>query len=79
RPLPLTQQPAGRRPWDPDATRHGMRLLPPAKGRAEAGFARGNGHAIAQQLPLLDQLGAATVLVLSADHLYQLALRPVLA
>lgn len=51
----------------------------PAQGRAEEGFARGNGHAIAQQLPLLEQFGAETVVVLSADHLYQLDLRPVLA
>lgn len=79
RPFTLNQHLAGGRPWDLDGTRHGLRLLPPAQGRAEEGFARGNGHAIAQQLPLLEQFGAETVVVLSADHLYQLDLRPVLA
>ena len=79
RPFTLNQHLAGGRPWDLDGTRHGLRLLPPAQGRAEEGFARGNGHAIAQQLPLLEQFGAETVVVLSAHHLYQLDLRPVLA
>ncbi|WP_342345106.1 sugar phosphate nucleotidyltransferase [Micrococcus sp. KRD012] len=79
RPFTLNQHLAGGRPWDLDGTRHGLRILPPAQGRAEEGFARGNGHAIAQQLPLLEQFGAETVVVLSADHLYQLDLRPVLA
>ena len=66
RPFTLNQHLAGGRPWDLDGTRHGLRLLPPAQGRAEEGFARGNGHAIAQQLPLLEQFGAETVVVLSA-------------
>ena len=79
RPFTLNQHLAGGRPWDLDGTRHGLRILPPAQGRAEEGFSRGNGHAIAQQVPVLEQFGASTVVVMSADHLYQLDLRPVLA
>lgn len=79
RPFTLNQHLAGGRPWDLDGTRHGLRILPPAQGRAEEGFASGNGHALAQQVPLLTLFGADTVVVLSADHLYQMDLRPVLA
>src|SRR5690606_24492283 len=69
---------AGGRPWDLDGTRHGLRLLPPAEGRTEEGFAAGNGHALHQQVPLLEHFGADTVVVLSADHLDQFDLRPAL-
>lgn len=79
RPFTLNQHLAGGRPWDMDGTRHGLRLLPPAQGREEEGFSQGNGHALAQQVPILRSFGAKTVIVLSADHLYQLDLRRVLA
>ncbi|MFC7401912.1 glucose-1-phosphate adenylyltransferase family protein [Citricoccus sp. GCM10030269] len=78
RPFTLNQHLAGGRPWDLDGTRHGMRLLPPAEGRTEEGFAAGNGHALHQQIPLLESFGADTVVVLSADQLYQFDLRPAL-
>ncbi len=79
RPFTLNQHLAGGRPWDLDGTRHGLRLLPPAQGRDEEGFARGNGHALHQQLAPLRQFGAGTVIIMSADHLYRIDLRPVLA
>jgi glucose-1-phosphate adenylyltransferase len=78
RPFTLNQHLAGGRPWDLDGTRHGLRILPPAEGRTEEGFAAGNGHALFQQLPLLEAFGAETVVVLSADQLYQLDLGPAL-
>ncbi|HEY4614803.1 MAG TPA: sugar phosphate nucleotidyltransferase, partial [Citricoccus sp.] len=78
RPFTLNQHLAGGRPWDLDGTRHGLRILPPAEGRTEEGFAAGNGHALFQQLPVLEAFGAETVVVLSADHLYQLDLEPAL-
>lgn len=65
-------------PWDLDGTRHGLRILPPAEGRDEDGFAQGNGHALYQQIPLLESYNADTVIVLSADHLYQMDFRPAL-
>ncbi|MDI3329260.1 MAG: sugar phosphate nucleotidyltransferase [Micrococcus sp.] len=78
RPFTLNQHLAGGRPWDLDGTRHGLRILPPAEGRTEEGFSAGNGHALFQQLPLLEAFGAQTVVVLSADQLYQLDLGPAL-
>lgn len=78
RPFTLNQHLAGGRPWDLDGTRHGLRILPPAEGRTEEGFSEGNGHALFQQLPLLEAFGAKTVVVLSADQLYQLDLGPAL-
>lgn len=79
RPFTLNQHLAGGRPWDLDGTRHGLRILPPSEGRDEEGFASGNGHALYQQIPLLEAFGAENVMVLSADHLYQMDYRPALA
>lgn len=78
RPNLLNRHLAGGRPWDLDGTRHGLRLLPPGEGDAEDGFSEGNGHALFQQLEAVEEYGAQTLIVLSADHLYQLDLRPVL-
>ncbi|HCN39823.1 sugar phosphate nucleotidyltransferase [Rothia sp. (in: high G+C Gram-positive bacteria)] len=77
-PFTLNQHLAGGRPWDLDGTRDGLRILPPVQGHAVDGFASGNGHALYQQVPLLESVGARNVIVMSADHLYQLDLRPVL-
>lgn len=79
RPNLLNRHLAGGRPWDLDGTRHGLRLLPPGEGDTEDGFSEGNGHALFQQLEAVNECGAETLIVLSADHLYQLDLRPVLA
>lgn len=79
RPFTLNQHLAMGRPWDLDGTRHGLRLMPPAEGRDEEGFAAGNGHALHQQLAAVKAFGADTVMVLSADHLFQIDLRPALA
>lgn len=78
RPFTLNQHLASGRPWDLDGTRHGLRILPPAEGRDEEGFASGNGHALHQQVPILRAFGADTVVVCSADHLIQIDLAPVL-
>ncbi len=78
RPFTLNQHLAGGRPWDLDGTRHGLRILPPAEGRTEEGFSAGNGHALYQQVPVLEAFGADTVAVLSADQLYQFDLEPAL-
>ncbi|MCP3425482.1 sugar phosphate nucleotidyltransferase [Rothia sp. AR01] len=78
RPFTLNRHLAGGRPWDLDGTRHGLQILPPSEGRPEEGFAAGNGHALYQQMAVLEAFGAREVVVLSADHLYQLDLRPVL-
>lgn len=80
RPGLLNRHLAGGRPWDMDGTRRGLRIMPPQErdGDDRDGFSEGNGHALYQQLDALLEFGADTVVVLSADHLYQLDLRPVL-
>lgn len=78
-PFTLNQHLAGGRPWDLDGTRDGLRILPPVEGHAVDGFASGNGHALYQQVPLLESVGAKNVIVMSADHLYRLDLRSVLS
>lgn len=78
RPFTLNQHLAGGRPWDLDGTSHGLRILPPTQAGESSGFAEGNGHALYQQIPTLKAFGADTIIVLSADHLYHLDLRPVL-
>lgn len=70
RPYQLNEHLAGGRPWDLDGSRDGLRVLP-----AEA---EGNGHALALVLPAVEKQGADTIVVCSADHLYQLDFRPVL-
>lgn len=80
RPGLLNRHLAGGRPWDMDGTRHGLRIMPPGErdNNDQDGFSEGNGHALYQQLDALTEFGADTVVVLSADHLYQLDMRPVL-
>ncbi|MEX3504395.1 glucose-1-phosphate adenylyltransferase family protein [Corynebacterium sp. LK2510] len=78
RPGLLNRHLAGGRPWDLDGTRDGLRILPPGQGDTEDGFSEGNGHALYQQLEAVEEFGASTLVVLSADHLYQLDLRPVI-
>ncbi|QGU05640.1 glucose-1-phosphate adenylyltransferase family protein [Corynebacterium comes] len=81
RPGLLNRHLAGGRPWDMDGTRRGLRIVPPEERDDDDrdGFSEGNGHALYQQLDALAEFGADTVVVLSADHLYQLDMRPVLA
>lgn len=69
------------RPWDLDGTRSGLRIAPPVEGRDQddsEGFSEGNGHVLFQQLEALEESGANTVIVTSADHLYSLDFRAVL-
>ena len=69
---------AGGRPWDLDGTRDGLRVLPPREGGEGDGFTEGNGHALYQHLAEVERYGADTLVVCSADHLYQLDFRDVL-
>lgn len=78
RPGELNRHLAGGRPWDLDGTREGLRVLPPRQGGEGDGFTAGNGQAIYQNLQDLEAVGARDVVVVSADHLYQLDFDPVL-
>ncbi len=79
RPHALSVHLANGRPWDLDRTYGGLRLLPPFEGKRGAGFAEGNAEALFQQLTLIRDFDPDLLLVLSADHLYKLDYREVVA
>lgn len=78
----LEEQVSNGRPWDLDRTRGGLRLLMPQEGTGstdEEGFAQGNADELYR---LRDQIRAADpsyVVVMSADHVYRLDYRDVVA
>ena len=75
RPHSLNDHLANGRPWDLDRTYGGLRVLPPFQGTEEEGFAEGNADALWRQLPFIEEFAPDLVLVLSADHIYQLDYR----
>lgn len=76
RPAPLNAYLAGGRPWDLDRSHGGLQVLPPFQGAPGEGFAQGNADALARQREFIAAAGAEAVLVMSADHLYTMNLRP---
>ncbi|WP_202878796.1 glucose-1-phosphate adenylyltransferase family protein [Ornithinimicrobium ciconiae] len=73
---------AGGRPWDLDRSRGGFRRLTPEEGSGspdEEGFSRGNADGLYRVRDDIRTFGADVLLVLSADHLFNLDLRPVIA
>jgi glucose-1-phosphate adenylyltransferase len=77
---------ANGRPWDLDRTYGGLRILPPhhSSGDAEKdgsvqGFAKGNADAIHRHRRAIRDFGPDVILVLSADHVYKLDYRDVIA
>src|SRR6478752_2430295 len=75
----LNEHLAGGRPWDLDRTRGGFRTLPPFQGHDRDGFASGNADALAKNWPLVAAFDPDVLLVCSADHLFQLDYREVVA
>ncbi|WP_312179975.1 sugar phosphate nucleotidyltransferase [Arthrobacter sp.] len=67
------------RPWDLDRTNGGLRVLPPYQGSEGEGFAQGNADALYRQVDYIREYDPDLVLVLSADHLYRLDYRDVIA
>lgn len=67
------------RPWDLDRTNGGLRVLPPYQGSDGEGFAQGNADALYRQVDYIREYDPDLVLVLSADHLYRLDYRDVIA
>lgn len=69
------------RPWDLDRNVGGLRVIPPQQGLGEdeGGMATGNADALYRIRSLIQAHGADHVLVLSADHVYRLDHREVLA
>jgi glucose-1-phosphate adenylyltransferase len=82
-PHDLNDHLANGRPWDLDRTHGGLRLLPPFQARgqdgAEGAMATGNADALVQQRHLIAEFAPEAVITMSADHLYRLDLRDVLA
>lgn len=68
---------ANGRPWDLDRTNGGLRVLPPFQGEHGEGFAEGNADGLYRQAAFIREFAPELVLVLSADHLYQLDFRDV--
>lgn len=68
------------RPWDLDRTRGGVRLLQPylARGRV-AEWYRGTADAVLQNLNIIEQSPADTILVLAGDHIYKMDYGPFVA
>ena len=60
------------RPWDLDRTHGGLVVTPPFEGGEGEGFAQGNADSLARQLDAMREFAPEHVLVLSADHLYNL-------
>ncbi|MDQ4067940.1 MAG: glucose-1-phosphate adenylyltransferase [Actinomycetota bacterium] len=67
------------RPWDLDRTRGGLLILHPFTGGEGEGFTQGNADALWRHRRLIAEFGADVVLVLSADAVYTLDYRDVLA
>jgi glucose-1-phosphate adenylyltransferase len=86
-PHALNDHLANGRPWDLDRTHGGLLILPPyqrrddgdGKGDGDAALAEGNADALVRQRHAIEQFAPDVVFTLSADHLYRLDLRDVLA
>jgi glucose-1-phosphate adenylyltransferase len=82
-PHDLNDHLANGRPWDLDRTRGGLVILPPYQrrgdGDGDAAVAAGNADALVHQRHAIAQFGPDVVITVSADHLYRLDLRDVLA
>ena len=72
---------AGGRPWDLDRTRGGYRRLVPEEGQASGseGFSTGNADDLLKIGAQLREAGAEVVVVTSADQVYRLDMRAVVA
>jgi glucose-1-phosphate adenylyltransferase len=78
-PHALNEHLANGRPWDLDRTRGGLRIMQPYLGRDESGWYRGNADAIYRNIAAIRRHEPDTILVLSADHVYTLDYRDVIA
>lgn len=78
-PGPLQTHLQNGRPWDLDRNRGGLRVLQPHTGRREGGWHQGNADALYRHREEIRRAAPDYILVLSADHLYTLDFRRVLA
>jgi glucose-1-phosphate adenylyltransferase len=66
------------RPWDLDRSRGGVRLLQPYQGTGPHVWYGGTADAVLQNVEVLRDSRADTVLILSGDHIYKMDFRPML-
>ena len=68
------------RPWDLDRNTGGVRVLQPyiTRGRPTDWY-RGTADAVSQNLNVIEQSGADTIVVLAGDHIYKMDYRPFMA
>lgn len=79
-PHALNDHLAGGRPWDLDRTYGGLRVLSPFQGGGEGGgWYGGNADAVYRNRALIREFAPDLVLLLSADHVYTLDYRAVIA
>jgi glucose-1-phosphate adenylyltransferase len=72
---------SGGRPWSLDRNRGGFRRIVPQTGTGpatESGFAHGNGDLLLRMSSDLETFGARTLVVCSADHVFNMDLAPVI-
>lgn len=72
---------SGGRPWSLDRNRGGFRRMVPQTGTGpatESGFAFGNGDLLVRMSANLESFGATTLVVCSADHVFNMDLAPVI-
>ena len=80
-PHSLNEHLSAGRPWDLDRTRGGYRRLVPEEGQASGseGFSAGNADDLLKMGAQLREAGAEVVVVTSADQVYRLDMRAVVA
>ena len=72
---------SGGRPWSLDRNRGGFRRMVPQTGTGpatESGFAHGNGDLLLRMSADLESFGASTLVVCSADHVFNMDIGPVI-
>ena len=72
---------SGGRPWSLDRNRGGFRRIVPQTGTGpatESGFAHGNGDLLLRMSADIEAFGASTLVVCSADHVFNMDLGPVI-
>ncbi|MBL0747430.1 glucose-1-phosphate adenylyltransferase family protein [Nocardioides baculatus] len=72
---------SGGRPWSLDRNRGGFRRIVPQTGTGpatESGFAHGNGDLLMRMSADIEAFGARTLVVCSADHVFNMDLAPVI-
>ena len=72
---------SGGRPWSLDRNRGGFRRIVPQTGTGpatESGFAFGNGDLLLRMSADIEAFGASTLVVCSADHVFNMDLGPVI-